>query len=93
MAIYTIDTTQDLIDLSLLSGKFEGIIWRDNLFNLTTDLDLTGVDPLGDDFTCFNNINLNGGAIMGDIDDSNADTTINNSNYLNFISTYPITFT
>lgn len=48
MATYTIDNVQDLIDLTLLSGKFEGILWKDNLFNLTTDLDLTGVDVDGD---------------------------------------------
>ena len=48
MATYTIDSVQDLIDLTLLSGKFAGIIWKDNLFNLTVDLDLTGVDPLED---------------------------------------------
>jgi len=48
MATYTIDSVQDLIDLTLLSGKFAGKLWKDNLFNLTTNLDLTGVDPLGD---------------------------------------------
>ena len=48
MATYTIDSVQDLIDLTLLSGKFAGVLWKDNLFNLTADLDLTGVDPAGD---------------------------------------------
>lgn len=48
MATYTIDSEQDLIDFTLLSGKFAGVLWKDNLFNLTADLDLTGVDPVGD---------------------------------------------
>jgi len=48
VAEYTIDSVQDLIDLTLLSGKFAGKLWKDNLFKLTTDLDLTGVDPKGD---------------------------------------------
>jgi len=48
MASYTIDSVQDLIDLTLLSGKFNGISWGDNVFTLTTDLDLTGVDPAND---------------------------------------------
>jgi len=48
MAVYTIDSVQDLIDLTNLSGKFAGVLWKDNLFNLTTDLDLTGVDPAAD---------------------------------------------
>lgn len=48
MATYMIDSVQDLIDFTLLSGKFAGVLWKDNLFNLTTDLDLTGVDPAGD---------------------------------------------
>lgn len=48
MATYTIDSVQDLIDLTLRSGKFLGIPWKDNVFSLTTDLDLVGVDPLGD---------------------------------------------
>lgn len=48
MATYTIDSVQDLIDLTLLTGKFEGATYKDNLFNLTVDLDLTDVDPLDD---------------------------------------------
>lgn len=48
MATYTIDSVQDLIDLTLLSGKFAGVLWKDNTFNLTADLDLTGVDPQED---------------------------------------------
>lgn len=48
MADYTIDSVQDLIDLTLKSGKFAGIPWTENTFKLTTDLDLTGVDPQGD---------------------------------------------
>jgi hypothetical protein len=48
MATYTITSVQDLIDLTLLSGKFAGVLWKDNLFNLTADLDLTGVDVDGD---------------------------------------------
>jgi len=45
---YTIDSQQDLIDLTLLSGKFNGVLYGDNTFTLTTDIDLAGVDPLGD---------------------------------------------
>lgn len=48
MATYTIDSVQDLIDLTLLSGKFAGIPWSENTYNLTVDLDLAGVDPKGD---------------------------------------------
>jgi len=48
MAEYTIDSVQDLIDFTLLTGKFYGILWKDNIFNLTTDLDIKDADPLGD---------------------------------------------
>jgi hypothetical protein len=47
-ASYTIDSVSDLNDLTNLSGKFNGIIYANNTFTLTTDLDLTGADPAGD---------------------------------------------
>ena len=48
MATYTIDSVSDLEDLASKTGKFEGVEWTDNYFNLTTDLDLKDSDPLGD---------------------------------------------
>lgn len=47
-ASYTIDNEQDLTDLTLQSGKFQDIIYANNTFTLTADLDLTDADPLED---------------------------------------------
>ena len=42
MATYTIDSKAELLEFNTQSGKFNGIAYEDNVFNLTVDVDLVG---------------------------------------------------